>query len=115
MGWNTTIVVHNDALGEIRDDPEFGKTLHDAVLHLQVEKGPLAVRAGNHVNAAEAIESHHADIIQLVAVGANMAWVMPGSVLRMVHFDVEEMKQEILEDLADKMGYRLVKKNKKGL
>jgi len=32
MGYNTTVVVMNDALGSIEKDPEFGKNLVRAVL-----------------------------------------------------------------------------------
>lgn len=32
MGYNTTVVVLNDALDAIRDDPEFGKKLYHAIL-----------------------------------------------------------------------------------
>lgn len=113
MGLNSTVVVHNDSLHVIREDPDFGKNLAEAIMHLQVTRGKIvSVPSKNHVNAAEAIESHHADIIQLIAVGTNTAWVLPGSTMWGPGFEAEKMKEEVLRDFADNMGYRLVKKYK---
>jgi hypothetical protein len=79
MGWNTTVVVINDALDMIRDDPEFGRRLYDAVLKVQRGK-PVDVAAhskrGIHCNAATVIETHHADHDVLVKVGGNYGEVV---------------------------------------
>ncbi len=81
MGWNTTVVLLNDALHEIAEDPEFGKRLADAVSLLAVNKGPVDVSAHGrrsiHCNAATVIETHHADITVHVAVGQNYGQVVP--------------------------------------
>ena len=74
MGWNTTVVVMNDALSAIRDDPQFGERLYRAVLAIQRGK-PVDVAAhangGIHCNAATVIETHHADHTVYVKVGQN--------------------------------------------
>ena len=75
MGWNTTVVVLNDALTDIRDDPEFGRKLYDACLEAVARK-PVDVSAGCHCNAATVIETHHADQMVLVRVGGNMGVVV---------------------------------------
>jgi len=36
MGWNSTVVVMNDALGYIEEDPEFGTKLARAISKLMV-------------------------------------------------------------------------------
>lgn len=82
MGFNTTVVVLNDALSEIRDDPEFGRRLADAVL--KVQRGePVDVSAHGkrsiHCNAAVVIESHHADQMVMVRVGGNYGEVVKGN------------------------------------
>ena len=73
MGFNTTVVVLNDALHYIKEDPEFGKNLSDAVLSMQLprEHQRADVPAGNHGNAATVIEKHHADSLHAVLVGGN--------------------------------------------
>ena len=82
MGYNTTVVVMNDALGAIANDPKFGESLQRAVCEAQRGK-PVDVPAysyrngvdqewtGVHCNAATVIETHHADDTSLVAVGGN--------------------------------------------
>ena len=75
MGYNTTVVVLNDALDQIRDDPEFGQKLYDAILRVQRGK-PVDVSAGYHCNAATVIETHHADYKVLVEVGGNYGRVV---------------------------------------
>lgn len=71
MGWNTTVVVLNDALDQIEKDPLFGKKLAQAIRDLHDPKGWRDVSAGNHCNAAEVIETHHADYNVLVSIGGN--------------------------------------------
>lgn len=73
MGFNSTVVVLNDALHEIRNDPEFGKNLYDAVmgLSLRPDQRSRDIPAGYHVNAASAIETHHADQMHAILVGGN--------------------------------------------
>ena len=74
MGWNTTVVVMNDALDCIRDDAEFGRRLYEAVLDARKGK-PVDVAAHGkhaiHCNAATVIETHHADYDVTVVVGGN--------------------------------------------
>jgi len=44
MGWNSTVVVMNDALGYIEEDPEFGTKLARAISKLTVQK-PVNIAA----------------------------------------------------------------------
>lgn len=80
MGWNTTVVVLNDALSFIENDPEFGKRLAGAI-QKAVRGKPVDVAAhsangGIHCNAATVIETHHADYDVLVRVGGNRGEVV---------------------------------------
>ncbi len=114
MGYNTTVIVMNDALDAIKKDPMFGKTLADSVTKLVGQNGPIDVPAyspsgrGVYVNAATAIETHHADIIKMIAVGGNFA-----RDLGYVGF-WNAKDEDLLRQLADSMGYRIVKKPQVG-
>lgn len=78
MGWNTTVVVLNDALSSIENDPEFGAKLARAVrAAIERSKCPIDVSAGNHCNAALVVETHHADQEVTVLVGRNFGRVLP--------------------------------------
>lgn len=75
MGFNTTVVILNDALSEIREDAEFGRKLADAIQNMRPNSAPINVSANGlrigHCNAAQVIETHHADHDVTVIVGAN--------------------------------------------
>ena len=83
MGFNSTVVVMNDALDMIRDDPEFGRRLHNAIMSRAMSRNePIDVAAASpsgcrcYANAATVIESHHADITAIVTVGGNSGSVL---------------------------------------
>lgn len=105
MGFNTTILILNDACHHIKDDKQFAKKLASAIDELSLG-GPVNISAGNHCNAALAIESHHASAYSVIAVGGNTARVIGYTGL--LDSDVE-----VLRELASQQGYRLVKKAKK--
>jgi hypothetical protein len=75
MGNNTTVVVLNDALGEIAADPEFGRRLADAIGRVRpghtVSVAAHHPKGAIHCNAALVVETHHADYDVLVRVGGN--------------------------------------------
>ena len=78
MGYNTTVVIYNDALDQIANDLEFGKKLVDAILKLNNKNRSSItgmVFSGNG-SAAQVIESHHADILVKVLVGNNTGIVI---------------------------------------
>ena len=114
MGYNTTVIVLNDALHEIENDPLFGRKLGEAVARLSLGRAVVGdhgvdISAGGHVNAATAIESHHADSNAIVAVGGNCATVL-GHTYGDHH--KEEDKEKILRQLADELGFSLRRKPK---
>lgn len=111
MGWNTTVVVMNDSLDAIRRDSKFGEKLYDACLKAidgnrhNVSATPDGTQS-YHVNAATVIETHHADGTAVVAVGGNYGvnlgvFYAPG---------LEGKDVRLLKQLADSLGYRIVKK-----
>lgn len=105
MGYNTTLIVLNDALDQIRKDKEFGFNVAQAISKLSVvPKGhTVDIMSGNHGNAASVIESHHADMVKLISVGGNNAHD-----LGYVGF-WQSKPEDILREYAKSLGYRIVK------
>lgn len=112
MGYNTTVLVMNDALTQIEEDPEFGKNLAKAIYSIYDDRASRDIPAGNHCNAATVIESHHADGTAIVAVGQNYGTKIDECFYVGRH-DLPEGQLKILKQLASYMGYRLVKKAEK--
>jgi hypothetical protein len=116
MGYNTTVIVLSDALHLIAEDKEFGRKLYQAICGLSLGNDPKTgkpyrspdISAGNYVNAATAIESHHASSNAIIAVGGNCA-----TVLGYEHGDRHDSpqdKERILRSLAAELGFTLRKK-----
>lgn len=110
MGFNTTVVVMNDALSNIEKDPDFGKKLASAVREVMLGK-PVDVSAGNFVNAATVIESHHSSGVFPVLVGGNHGWRLDISTIWTP--DGDDREKELMTRLAHKHGYTLRKKAKR--
>ena len=117
MGYNTSMIIRNDALTDIERDPEFGKKVSRAVSDLTLPPPShrsahgVDVSAGSSVNAATVIESHHADSTSVVAFGQNRAiHLMTGYVCS--KGESEEVR--ILKELADKLGYHVRRKPPSG-
>ena len=108
MGYNTTVVVLNDALGNIERDPDFGKNLARAVGQLwSPGHKPIDVSSLGHCNAATVLESHHADRYVATAIGGNMGVVLGDCGSWKVDDEVEMLRR-----LADKYGYNLSAKRR---
>ena len=110
MGWNATVIVMLDSLHEIAADPGFGAKLASAIkgMSLPTTYRNRMVSAGGHCNAAEVIETHHADDTAIVAVGGNF-----GTKLALVpsrEHRTEEGQLSILKQLAEKHGYYIARK-----
>jgi hypothetical protein len=96
MGFNTTVLIRNDALDCIAKDPDFGKNLVSAIL--QVGPSPffrtISVPALGFTNAAEVIESHHSSFEVLILASGNTA--------RELNILPDKIKQYIVEDKLDR-------------
>lgn len=108
MGWNSTVVVLNDALNDIENDSEFGKKVTAGIHHLSVNRGkPVDISAGSHANAAHVVETHHADQTSIVAVGGNL-----GRVVTELYGWRYEGTEEIFKAMAKHLGYSIRKLKK---
>lgn len=106
MGWNTSMIILNDAVHTIGQDKDFGKKVYDAVLACNSDNRNIDISAG----AATVIETHHADVSVMLAVGGNNASVLcsvddwrHGTTLTQV---------KLLQELADRLGYVIARKRK---
>lgn len=78
MGYNTTVVILNDALEDIAKDPRFGANLARAIRAVSFAPiGPIEVHAGSFMNAAIVVESHHSSEVRLVSIGHNTGEPVP--------------------------------------
>jgi len=75
MGFNTTVVIYNDALEGIKGDKNFGKQLYDAIMANYKSKRTESVYcehgfAGSQT-AGVVVEQHHANFDVTIVVGGN--------------------------------------------
>jgi hypothetical protein len=96
MGLNTALIVRNDFLHEIKDDAEFGQKVYGAIV--SNGRGPY------HGQSFDVLPSDHADNMQIVAIGGN--------IMRRLGYGGywTATDEDILRNLADSMGFRLVRK-----
>jgi hypothetical protein len=104
MGYNTTLIILNDALHEIKDDKDFGAKVYHAAIRVSGNLKPIDISSGHFANAATVIEMHHADEIKLLAVGGNYAQDLG------YMGNYRSKPTDWLKALADSLGYRVSKK-----
>ena len=105
MGYNTTVIILNDHLSDIRSDLEFGQKLAHAIQESFVES-PV------DMSVAKVITSQHADYETVIVMHGNTGKVLSpyaNNPLRVENKDAER----ILTNLAEMYGYKLVKKSKR--
>lgn len=115
MGFNTTVVVLNDGLHYIEENPEqFVKNLLQAINEVWSSHEMAYVPCGNHSNVATVVETHHADNTAIIAVGGNCATIagMAGGYRHCDDESLEKMLARTLKDLRTKIK---VKKQKEKL
>lgn len=70
MGFNTTVVIYNDALAEVKKDKNFGQRLYDAIMENLKTNETVKIYTDGGA-AGEVIEQHHSNHIVTVKVGYN--------------------------------------------
>ena len=113
MGFNTGVLLLNDAIGNIEKDPvDFQKNLFRAIFHdFRKNDTPVDFAIGNHVNGGTVFHMRHADSTGIYALGGNYVTLL-GNHWSYSHH-TPEAKLAILKELADQMGYTLHKKKAK--
>jgi hypothetical protein len=116
MGWNTTVLILNDAVHLIEGDKSFPGKLSQAIALAGAARGrrdgQVDVSIGNHLNGCTVVTKHHADQTALIAVGGNHATVVHQTFGNDKHHTAEG-QERLLRDWAEAMGFRLVRKPKK--
>jgi hypothetical protein len=99
MGYNTGIIILNDAVHSLPEDKEFGRKLHDAILAFSHRRIDVAI--GCHVNACQVICQEHADVEMIVGIGGNSGRILgSGGCYNSQHM--------LLHRLAEQHGFKLV-------
>lgn len=104
MGYNTTVLVLNDALGDIENDPEFGRKLAAGIRARLVTGKPVDVSAGRHSNGVRVIETHHSSETAIVAIGGNFGTCLH-TMLGSSHHK-QEVQWQMIEDTLDHLTNR---------
>lgn len=117
MGWNTGVIILNDAMGHITKNPnEFVENLNQAMLLYDRKECRVGIMrdipVGNYCNAASVFHQSHADSVAVYSIGGNCASRMIQTYNGGRHTREDE-KLELLKQMADEMGYQLRKKPKK--
>lgn len=112
MGFNTSVVVLNDALHEIANDPYFGKNLTEAIQGCFTPNRSKDVHSNGYCNAATVIACHHADVTSIIAVGGNYGTELC-SEYNFGNHHTKEDQIKLLKKLADNLGFRIIEKRNK--
>jgi hypothetical protein len=120
MGFNSVIFLCNDAIGQIKNDPEgWWDTTWAALNETETMQGTtFEYGFGNHANGFRAVWNRHADDYALIAVGGNYATVIDsgrgyGSSMWGHHEPGAQVA--ILRQAAERLGYDLVPSHKSGI
>jgi hypothetical protein len=97
MGYNTALIICNDQLHELAKDPEGGRIIQSLI---QEARGKEAIYGRYGIGA---LQSQHADGVQIVAVGGN-------AIRHLGYGHYTHSPEDLLRCLADQMGYRLSKR-----
>lgn len=108
MGYNTPVLILNDAMHMLETDPKVGRKMYEAIGESYGGKG-VSFGIGNYCNGGYALPSMHADDVQVVAIGGNCMKRL-GVVYGGWHLMGGDNTEKLMRQLADSLGYRLVKK-----
>jgi hypothetical protein len=107
VGFNSTILVLNDQLSYIEKDPE--RFVQEMVQQIH---GHNYQESENFLAQSSVMTMTHADTVSIIAVGGNCSTVL-GQFYNGGRHHTEDSQIELLKNLADKYGFRLVRKTKK--
>lgn len=102
MGFITTLTANNDLIHRLPEYPDLGDEIHKAILTLPVERPVEIGRTG-----MTAVESHHSDYSEALLIGGHSEATQLGVA---VHYGDKNPELTLLERLAEKQGYKLVKR-----
>lgn len=113
MGWNSGVLILNDAFHDIDENLQ---EWWDQV-RLQIQGGSLSslkaqtpIKAGNHYNSSYVFHCEHMDTVGVYAIGGNEATLLGFTRDPREGFHTYDAKLKLLKDLAEQFDYRLVPK-----
>lgn len=110
MGYNSTILIMNDAMVQIEKDPKsFWENAFEALMDRRIHNQPVDFSIGNHSNGGLAISNTHADCVQVIAVGGNYASIIGSTFWGNQGHHEEEQQIKLLNDILNRKGYKVVK------
>jgi hypothetical protein len=110
VGFNSGILVLNDRISEIERSPDhFVKGMVQAIHKSASHNEPHGTEF--YVGQSSVICCAHADMTQLVAIGGNCSTIL-GNFWGHEHH-TEAGQERILRSLADRLGFRLVRKTER--
>lgn len=113
MGFNTGVLILNDAIHGIQNDPQqFANNFMLACANFQRANDVVDFRIGNHVNGGTVFHLAHADMTGVYAIGGNHTTRLSIGNNGGRHHTIED-KVQLLKKLADEMGFAVVKKRTK--
>lgn len=113
MGFNTGVLILNDAMHNMEQDPKgFVDNFMEAFHKFQRTHEPTDFALGNHVNGATVFHMAHADVTGVHAIGGNHTTKLYTAYNGGRHH-TDADKHALLKALADEMGYTIAKKRKR--
>jgi len=114
MGYNSAIVIMNDCLHEIENDPHFGKAVASAVAeHWGVNRTGRTYTPFTHNSMV--IAQHHSSTVSINLVGGNMGLMIGHSRRTDGRYCEPDQKILVLKELAESLGYKLIKMSEREL
>lgn len=109
MGFNTSVVILNDSLGDIANNPErFVRELLDAIRGFGYAKHPYVT------GDTKVVSVEHADHKRIIAVGGNCGDIL-GAANGVRNDGSDESRLEMIRQVASDFGYDLHKKRSRRL
>lgn len=100
MGYNTALMLLNDRLDSLENNPNAGKLIGEAVSRAYMERRAINISQ----IGVTVMPSHHADETQVLKVKGNLIESISVMHLR------DDDKAALLKGLAEQLGYSLRKK-----
>jgi len=108
MGYNSTLLIHNDSLEAIRRDlPGWWQQVEHHIQEHAWAGRRLEQRASNHANVSQVVTVHHADFHSLIIAGGGYASVVGRYWVGNQGHHRPEDQLALLQRAADSFGYRL--------